>query len=451
MNVVIAGVGDIGFHVAQALSADGHQVTIIDNDPAAIARAEEELDALTLVGPADSPAVLAEAQVQNADLFAGLSGVGPVNLIACLRAKELGAGRTMARVREPHYFEDQRGLYPEYMGLDLVVNDQLVVAAEFRRLVRAHGATAVKSLAQHFVEVIEAPIDEEGPGVNKPIGELGLPDGACLAAIRRRDTVLIPHSADMVQVGDVLVAVGRPAAIRNVEKLFTPAKNRSNRRVFIVGGGGVGTALATALIHHGAQVALIERDADRCEVLSQQLEGAEILHGDGTDVHLLEDSGAAAADVFCAVSGLDEVNLMSALLARDLGSRRCITLINKPDYVHVCRRLGLEINVSPRLLVSRELIRQLREGALQDAVDVLDGQGVVLELLVENESKVLNQAVGDVPLPRGATICSVVSAGRVESPQDERVLQEGDRLIVFTQADVRNNVERLFRRSLMGR
>ncbi len=451
MNVVIAGLGEIGLHVARALSKDGHQVTVIDTDPAAIGRAEEELDAMTLLGPADSPATLAEAQVQNADLFAGLSGNGPVNIIACLRAKELGAGRTIARVREAHYFEDQRGLYPGYMGLDLVVNDQLVVAAEFRRLVRAHGATAVNALAQHFVEVVEAPIDEDGAGVNKPIGELGLPAGARLAAIRRRDTVLIPHSADMVQVGDELVAVGRPIAIRNVEKLFSPSEHRTHRRIFVVGGGGVGTALATALVSHGAQVVIIERDAAKCEVLSQQLEGAEILHGDGTDVHLLEESGAATADVFCAVSGLDEVNLMSALLARDLGARRCITLVNKPDYVDVCRRLGLEINVSPRLLVSRELIKRLREGALLDVVDVLGGKGSVLEFQLESGSKFVEQAVGDLPLPRGAILCAVVSGGRVDTPNDEQTLKQGDRLIVFAQSDVRNSVERLFRRPLMGR
>ncbi len=451
MNVVIAGLGDIGLHVASQLAADGHQLTVIDNDPGAIARAEESLDALTLLGPADAPAVLKEAQVESADLFAGLTGMGPVNLIAGLRAKELGAGRTIARVRERHYFDDQRGLYPGYMGLDLVVNDQLIVASELRRLVRAHGATSVNSLAHQFVEVVQLQVDEDGPGVNKPIGELSLPDGLQIAAIQRRETVLLPHSADMIQVGDEVVAAGRPASIQALERLFAPSQHRDSQRTYIVGGGGVGQALAKALLAHGSQVVIIERDAERCEVLSQQLERAQVLHGDGTDVHLLEECGAASADVFCAVSGLDEVNLMAGLLARDLGAPRCITLVHKPDYVHVCRRLGLEINVSPRRLVSRELTKRLQEGALLDAVDVLDGKGAVLELQVAESSKVAGRSVGDIAIPRGATLCALLSSGRVVNPTDDMMVNPGDRLILFTQTDVRQSVERLFKRPLLGR
>ncbi|TNF36936.1 MAG: Trk system potassium transporter TrkA [Deltaproteobacteria bacterium] len=451
MNVVLAGLGQVGLHVASRLEADGHALTVIDLDPEAIERAENQIDALTLRGNADAPATLREANVHKADLFAALTSSGPVNIIACLRAKELGAKRVVARVGDKHYFEDAQGVYPDYMGLDLVVNEQFIVAAELRRLVRAHAATSIEVFCDHRVEMLALDINEDGPAVNRPLGDVPLPAGATIAAIKRRDTLLVPNPADMVQVGDAVVCIGATTAMPEVERLFAHDRQRFNKRTFIIGGGGSGHALAEALEAEGTRVVLIERDSSRATTLSHQLAKTKVLLGDGTDVNLLEEAGAGEADVFCAVSGLDEVNLMSALLARDLGAKRCITLVHKPDYVTVCRRLGLNINISPRLLVAREIVRQLRRGALVESTEVLDGHGLVLELVVDPGTRIADKALGDMAFPRGAVVASHVDAqGRVTAPNDDTVFHPGDRVVVFTPRDHQAAVERLFKRPLLG-
>ena len=451
MIVVIAGLGSVGLHVASRLAAEGHNLTVIDADPAALERAENQIDALTLRGSADGPTTLREANVGRADLFAALTSSGPVNIIACLRAKAMGAKRVVARVSDKHYFEDAHGVYPGYMGLDLVVNEQFIVAAELRRLVRADAAASIEAFADHRVEVLILDIDEDGPAVDRPLGDVNLPAGACVAAIKRRDTVLVPNPADMVHVGDAVVFVGPTAIIPEVERLFAHDRKRFNKRTFIIGGGGSGQALAEALEREGTRVVLIERDPDRATALSHQLAKTNVLLGDGTDVHLLEESGAGEADVFCAVSGLDEVNLMAALLARDLGAKRCITLVHKPDYVTVCRRLGLKYNISPRLLVARELVRHLRAGALVQTAEVLDEQGLILELEVLPGTRIANKALGDLTFPRGAVVASHVTvAGVITVPTAQTVFAEGDLVVVFTLRDQQAAVERLFKRPLLG-
>lgn len=451
MIVVIAGLGQVGLHVANRLAADGHNLTVIDADPLAIERAENQIDALTLLGSADGPVTLREANVGSADLFAALTSSGPVNIIACIRAKEMGAKRVVARVGDKHYFEDAQGIYPDYMGIDLVVNEQFIVAAELRRLVRAAAATSLEVFCDHRVEMLALEINDDGPAVNRPLGDVHLPAGACVAAIKRRDTLLVPNPADMVQVGDSVICIGAAKAIPEVERLFAHDRQRFNKKTFIIGGGGSGQALAEALEREGTRVVLIERDSVRATALSHQLTRTQVLLGDGTDVHLLEEAGAGDADVFCAVSGLDEVNLMAALLARDLGAKRCITLVHKPDYITVCRRLGLNITISPRLLVARELLRQLRTGALVQATQVLDGQGLVLELEVEPGTRAANKSLGDLAFPRGAVVASLVAkGGAITVPTDDTVFHPGDRVVVFTQSDHQGAVERLFKRPLLG-
>lgn len=450
MNVVIAGMGEVGLHVAQELARQGHHLTVIDLDPAAIDRAEGQVDALTLTGPADGVSTLREARVGKANLFAALTSSGPVNLVAAMQARQMGAGRTIARVSGAHYFEDPRGLYPGYLGVDLVVNEQFIVAAELQRVVRARAASAVEIFADGRIELLVLGIEEDAPGVNRPLGEVRLPPGVRVVALERRKTVLIPNVADRVQVGDRIVCVGPTEAIPAVEHLFAHQRQRFNQRTFIVGGGGSGLALARALEREGTRVALIERDADTCRQLAQELRKTEVLHGDGTDVHLLEESGVETADVFCAVSGLDEVNLMAALLARDLGAERCITLVHKPDYVTVCRRLGLEINISPRLLVARELIKQLAGDALVDEVPVLDGQGSVMELVVAQGHRIAGRALDDVEIARGAVVAARVTDDGVEAPGPRTTFQPGDRVIAFAGRDQRAALLRLFRRPLLA-
>ena len=451
MNIVIAGAGAVGLHVARMLSRDGHDLTIIDSCPQAIERAEHAVDALTMRGPADCPRTLHEARVEGVDLFAALTPSGPINLVAGLLAKKAGARRTVARVRERHYFEDDgAGVYPGFMGLDLVVDEEALVARELGRLVRSRSASCVEPFADGHLEMVELQIDDEGPGVGTPVGELNLPDGVVIAGLLRRDQVLIPNASDAVHLGDDIVCVGPTSAIPATERLFARERRRFNQRTIIVGGGRVGGAVAQALDAEGTEVIIIEPRADRCDELSHLLDRAQVLLGDGTDMHLLKENGVERADVFCAVSNRDEVNLMAALLARDLGVPRCVTRVQNPDYVNVCRHLGLENSVSPRLLVAREIIRQLRSGAVVHEAEVLQGQAAVLEVQVLPDSRIAGRSLAELVIPRSALFCSHVRDGVARRPDPDAKLEPGDRLVIFVKSEGRSALEKLLRKPLAG-
>jgi len=445
MNIVIAGLGEVGRHVAHTLSLDGHHLTVIDSDHAAIEHAEGNYDALTIEGRADAPLVLKEAGVADAGLFVALTADGSVNLLAALHAKRLGAKTTVARVSDSHFFDNEQGVYVDYMGIDLVVNQKYVVAGELKRLVRAQTASAIENFAHQKIEMLQLEIDEDGPGVNKPLGDLELPEGVKIAAIERRDTLLIPNQTDMIQVGDAVVVIAKTSAVPAVERLFSREHHRRGQRAFIIGGGGIGGSLAKRLEMERVDVVIVEQDKSRCDELSVELEHAQVLHGDGTDVHMLEEAGIASANVMCAVSGRDEVNLMAGLLAKDLGIRRRIVLVRRTDYVQICTRLGLENSMSPRLLVGREILKQLHSDDLVHDVGVLSQQGRVMELLLGLDSPACEREIRDLGLPRRVVPCLLISSGRVVVPQAETTLRPGDRLMLFSPEEDLKSVAKTFK------
>jgi trk system potassium uptake protein TrkA len=445
MNIVIAGLGEVGHHVAHTLSMEGHHLTVIDNQQSAIERAEEALDALTLLGQADSPQVLKQAGVADAGLFVALTAEGSTNLLAALHAKRLGAQQTVARVSDSHFFESEQGVYQDYMGIDLVVNEKYVVASELERLVRAHAASAIEAFAHQKIEMLQLDVNEDGPGVNKPLGDINVPDGAKITAILRRDTLLVPNLTDMIQIGDAVVVVAKTSAVSEVERLFARERHHSESRAFIIGGGAIGLSLAKRLEREGTDVVVVEQDEERCQELSVALTDAQVLHGDGTNVHMLEEAGIASADVMCAVSGLDEVNLMAGLLAKDLGVRRRIILVRRTDYVEICKRLGLEHSLSPRLLVGREILNQLHNDDLVRDVGVLSNLGRVMEILVGLNSPVVGRQIQDIGLPRSAVPCLIISHGDITVPSADTVLNTGDRLLLFAPQDALKKVSKVFR------
>ena len=444
MNVVIAGMGEVGRHVAQRLVEEAHDVTVIDADPESVARAEETLDVLSVRGHAGNAGVLRSARVGRADLFIGVTDRGEVNMIACQRAKVLGAKRTVARVQERDYFEDERGVYTDMFGIDLVINPTILLAQEIHKLIRTQGAIAVEDFADNHIEMVQVPIDSDAAPIGRPLRDLRLPAGTLVAGLLRRDELIIPHGGDVILRGDQVLAIGRVEEIPRLEHQLGRDRDRLNRRTFIMGGGDVGLSLALALCAEGTDVVLLERGKERARKLAELLPKATVLNGDGTDVHMLEEEGIERCDVYAAVGEVDEHNLMAAMLAKDLGAHRCITLVNRPDYVNVCRQLGLEATLSPRLVVAREVLRHMPKGQVLTSTPVLGGRGLFLEVLVGEGSRASGKPLRDVQFPRGALLCAGFGKGGAFIPHGDTVLEPEMRVVAFCRPAMLNAVQRLF-------
>lgn len=445
MNVFVIGMGEVGRHITSVLVHEQHNVTIVDQDPDALARAEESFDVMTLRAHGASEQVLEHVSAGHCDLFLAMTNNSEVNLISAIRAREAGAKMTIARAHQSPYFEGDQGLIRGFLGIDLVIDPRAQVAHEIHKIVRAVSAISIHEFADDRIEVIQLTVDNGATGLGTPLKSIDLPEGTLVVAIVRDDELIIPGGNDSYHVGDDVHVIGLTDQMAKVEEFFGRKRKKFTRKAMIVGGGRIGLALARRLENDGVSVVLIDRDKENCQQLAQELHRTVILNGDGTDAHLLEEEGVNNTDVFIAVSMEDEVNLMSTLLAKDLGAPRCVALVHKPDYTNVCERLGIDVTISPRLAVAKQVLKYVREGQVLSVSRIMDGEGEFLEFLVPKNARITGVPLRDVNFPRGAVVCAGLGQSGPFIPRGDHALVGGDRVVVFTTPTVRSDIERLFR------
>lgn len=451
MNIVIVGMGEVGSHIARTLIDDGHDVTLVDQDRAALERAEELFDAATIVGHGGDAERLMLAGVSTADLFVAVTDHCELNLVACAQARHMGAKRTVARVMGEAYSQLSQLRGKNAFGIDLVINPTTQIAAEVRRLVRSGSAIAVQDFADRLIEMIQLPIEAGTFVTGRPLRDLRLPSESVVAAIVRGDELIVPDGNATPLAGDEVIVVGRPDNIPDIERVFGKRRSRFGRRAIVVGGGEIGVQVARFLEQDDFHVTLLERDRARCSELAGMLHHTVVLHAEGTNSAVLEEEGIANADVFIAVSQEDELNLMASVLAKDLGARRCIALVHRQDYSAVCERLGIDATLSPRLTVAQHVLKYVRQGDVVSVTPVLGGAAEFVEIVVSAQSRVANVALRDAEFPRGSIVCAVLRDEGAFVPSGDTVLLPDDQVVVFSRDEVRGAVERLFRKPAFAR
>jgi trk system potassium uptake protein TrkA len=442
MYIVIIGMGEVGRHLLRTLEHEGHDLVAIDESAHAIAFVEDHHDVMTMVGYGASHEVLERAQVERADLVVAVTDHDEVNLIAALAAKQAGAGRVIARAQGKAWTTHQEGVRYGLLGVDVVINPRVLVAQELARIARSHGAVDVIDLAQDRLELVQLQLGEDAKQVGKPLMKLALPRDTLVAALVREGRLVIPGGADVLMPGDRVYLIGRPEAILLAEDLFT--SKREARRVCIVGGGVVGSALARSLAQE-AEVLVIEQDRERAERLSIDVPRATIVHGDGTNQQLLEEEEVGTYDLVCAVTSEDEVNLMAALLATRVGAGRTAALVHRGDYMPIYKQLGVDIVLTPRAVASDQILRYCRGGGVQSITLLEDGQAEIAELRVPRGARVVGVPLRRMGLPRGSLLGGIVHDDKVIIPRGDDVVHAGDTVILLLTESARPIVERMFR------
>ncbi len=451
MRAVIIGMGEVGKYIAAVLTDEKHDVTIVDVDAANLAKAEEKVDALALQGHGASMRTLRQANVDGADLLIAVTNRDEINLLAALMARQLGAHRTVARVTNRAYLaDDDRGYYHNLLGIDLIVSTQILVANEIHKLIKSFGAVAVENFADNQIELVEIPVTDEARAAGQPIRDLKLPDGCLLAALLRDEQVVLPGGADVVLPGDEVFLIGKIEQLREAEQLFGTGRQRGAHKVVIIGGGDIGYSVARLLERERLDVVLIDEESERCEELAHLLHRTVIINGDGTDLNLLREERVQHSDVFVATSGDDEVNLMSSLLAKNLGAEKTITLVNRPDYVPTYELLGIDATVSPRLFAANQILKYARQGEVVAVSLLAEGKAEILELVPQEESPIVDKPLRDVNFPHGALVAAVATDEGAVVPGAHHVIRAGNNVVVFTLPEARPAVERLFRKRLFA-
>ncbi|MCP4632371.1 MAG: Trk system potassium transporter TrkA [candidate division Zixibacteria bacterium] len=446
MNIIIIGLGQVGTHIADVLFREKHNITLIDNNQSSLDTAGDSIDALTINGNGASAQVLVVAEVSNCDLVIAVSSNDEVNLLAAATAKQFGAKRAIARVSGFDIWQSSQPVSRGLLEIDLILNIKVIGALEIVRLIRSMEAMLVEEYAGNEIEAAQFPVSESSKILGVPLKDVNIPGKSVIATIIRDGTLIIPGGDDVINSKDEIIVIGSAETIPELEKLIGGNDQiRRAHKVAIMGGGEIGFWVAKALLAKRLEVLIIELNREKCVELSEKLDKATIINGDGTSSELLKEERIETYDVFITLSNDDELNLMSALLARELGVKKTIALVNKSDYAPVYEQLGVNATISPRLLAAKQILKYTREGALRSVSPIMGGQGEVIEIETAEDSKITKKPLDKVNFPKGAVIGSVSGPNGVYVPRGDDTIEAGSTVVIFLLPKVRSKVVKLFR------
>ena len=446
MHIVIVGAGDVGFQLGKRLSRDNHDITLIERDPNKVRRATEQLDALVLEGTGDSYQMLKQAGVHRAAVVAAVTDNDDANLMACRISKAAGVGVTIARVRNPEFSDPDFILSASELGADHIIHPEREAANAIIRLLQESSATHVIDLENGRIELIGVILEPGSPLIDVPLAELGKRHNQPplqLVAVDRNHTTIIPKGADRLQAGDHLFAICDPGYAKEFFGLAGKRKKPRMDNIMIVGGGMIGRFVAETLAHK-AQIKIIERDQNRAEKLADALRGVLVLNGDGTDPELLQTEDIEHMDSFVAVTGDDENNIITTLLAKTQGVARPIALVNKVAYLPILPTIGLNAIISKQMLTVNAVQQFIQHRQVAAIANVPGIEGQMIEYIASPGARVTQKPLKDVHFPRQAVIGAVLRDGKLVIPNGATRIQPNDRTVVFALPDALTELDKLF-------
>ncbi|GAA5171560.1 MULTISPECIES: Trk system potassium transporter TrkA [Halomonadaceae] len=450
MKIIILGAGQVGGTLAEHLAHEENDITVVDTSTERLRELHNRLDIRTVTGPASYPMVLRQAGGEDADMLIAVTNSDEVNMVACQVAHTLFRTPTkIARVRAAAYLT-RKGLFAnDAVPVDVLISPEQVVTDHIRRLIVYPGALQVLEFAGGQVQLVAVKAYYGGPLVGQELGFLRrhMPNvDTRVAAIYRRNRAIIPRGDTVIEADDEVFFIAARKDIRAVMSELRKVE-RDFRRVLIAGGGNIGQRLAEHL-EHSHQVKIIEHDLERCTMLSERLDRTVVLHGSATSKRLLIEENIEDCDIFCALTNDDEVNIMSSMLAKRLGAKKVLTLINNAAYVDLVQGGEIDIAISPQQATIGGLLTHVRRGDIVNVHSLRRGAAEAIEAIAHGDSrssKVVGRAIAEIDLPAGTTIGAVVRGKDVLIAHDDVVVESGDHVILFV-IDKRRirDVERLF-------
>jgi trk system potassium uptake protein TrkA len=446
MHIVIVGGGEVGFGISRRLAAR-HECVVIDNAPQ-VAERFNTLDVQFLAGNGTSPDVLKRAGVATCDFLIACTGVDEVNILAALIGNRLGSPTTICLVSRDDLLQpmDEGDLMRVYFGIDRVIWPEAQLAEDMQRIIATPEAIDAEEFAGGRIQLLEYRVVGGSPLTRGPLSALDLPHGALVVAVRRGDEFFIPRGSTRLIPGDKVFIMGTRDAMRVVQQRVGGGDPNGRQVVTIIGGGDVGLRLAQALERRSdVSVRIIERDAARGQQLAAILRRTLVLHGDGTDVDLLESEEIGASDVLVSVIDNDERNLFASLLGRQLGIKRIITRVGKPANLRLFERLGVDVALSAKGAAVAAIVHQVEGGKLNLLAVLEEGQAEVVEIVVpaSHPPTALRQLRA---LPE-SIVGAIIRDDVVIVPGGQDEIRPGDHLIVFTTAAEAEAVRDYFTRS----
>ena len=438
MKIIIVGCGKIGTTLAEQLSSEHHDLVVIDTNPQKIQQLSESIDVMGIVDNGASINVLSDAGIEDAHLLIAVTGSDELNLLCCVIAKKVSKCHTIARVRNPLY-NKERNFIRKSLGITMIINPELASAIEISRLLRFPSAIELDTFAKGRVELLKFKLLPDfrlsGMSVMEIVDKLRC--NVLLCGVERGEEVFIPSGNFILQDNDLISIMASP---KNSASFFKKVGIHTHqvKNALIVGGGTLGYYLAKQLLSMKIRVRIVEKDAKRCEELSELLPEAVIINGDGTDKKLLLQSGLEAAEAFITLTNIDEENIFLALYAKDQSHAKLITKVNRFAFDNIIEKLDLGSVIYPKYITADYILQYVR--AMQNSIgsnvetlyQILDNQAEALEFSIREDGPVVGVPLMDLALKKNLLVACINHNGRIIIPRGHDQIQVGDTVIIVT-------------------
>lgn len=450
MKIIILGANQVGSTLAETLANEANDITVVDSDAEKLRELKDHIDIGTITGQASHPDVLDRAGGEDADMIIAVTESDEINMVACRVAYSLfKTPKKICRIRSSNYLVSDGLFGKDGVAVDVVISPEKIVSSYIARLIDLPGSLQVLDFADGRVQLVAVKAFYGGPLVGQEIRLLRqhMPSvDARVAAIFRKDRPIIPEGSTVIEADDEVFFV---AAQENIKACMGELRrlDKPYKRLIIAGGGNIGMRLAESL-EDRYQVKIIEKDPERCVYLSENLDSAIVLNGEASQQDLLIEESIEETDVFLALTNSDEANIMSSLLAKRLGAKKVMTLINNPAYVDLVQGGEIDVAISPQQATIGSLLTHVRRGDVVNVHSLRRGAAEAMEAIAHGDktsSRVVGNAIEDIDLPEGTTIGAIVRDNQVLIAHDNTVVQSDDHVILFLVDRKRiPEVERLF-------
>ena len=450
MKIIIVGAGEVGYHFAEWLAQEEKEVVVIDTSPEALMRVNDHLDVQILLGSGSNPKVLEESGLKTADLILAVTDKDEVNLIACLFANIIAPDiQKVALIRNPDYINYREALTRDILNIGLVINPEMEVVNSILRILSAPEVEEVNDFVGGRIKMLGKHLPPDSPLNGLKL--MQLPDKIernrmIIAALVRDETLIIPTGKDTLRAGDFVYFVCRSQDIEEILRLFGK-RTASLKNILVVGGGNIGFPLTKELETRRFNVKLIEKDPQRCQMISAKLNRTLVLQGYATDQKFLEQENIGHMDMVVAVTWDEEMNILSCLLAKQLGAKKTIARVNKVPYIPLVQAIGIDHIVSPRLSAINALFPYIRRGKVISSVSIRGKGAEVLEAEALAKSAIVGKPLKDLQFPKEALFLCVFRGNEVIIPGGDTIIEPGDRVLILSISAVIPRVEQ----ALMGK
>ncbi len=448
MKIIIAGAGEVGFHLAKLLSYESQDITLIDNNRDNLVYADTHLDIRTIKGDATSIRILKEAQVKNVDLVISVTSSEATNITVCVLAKQLGAKRTIARISNTEFLENKEEIGFDKFGIDELISPEALAAREIELLLNQSAFDDSYEFEDGALTMIGLSLSRTATFVGKTVKDAAkiFPELHFVPiAIQRFGTqyTLIPRGDTQFKEGDQVYFITVESGVEELYKLTGKVK-QSIKNVMILGGSKIGKKTAADLCANNFKVKLIENNRDKAFDLADELPNTLVINSDGRNVELLEEENIHDMDAFIAVTGNSETNIMSCLVAKSKSVKKTIALVENMDYFQLSHSIGIDTLINKKLLAANNIFRFIRKGEVVAMTKLNNMNAELLEFIVKPTSQVCDKKIKDLDFPRSAIIGGIIRGGEGVIALGDFMIRAGDRIVVCCLPRSITKVEKLF-------